>query len=201
MHFPRLHTIAFYRLLVLLICIFTLALDGFSQKSFGFRSAFVTGFQTKEVQVYHERMKFTMPVGAQLDLIRVRYLKNIPVQIHFGLGAKYVRMGGLTQGDLTFYTNTIRGNGFLGGRYVLNDKWELGGELQIENNRDFQETIYFKADLWRFYAQLEAAYKFHSKWEACLSYALSLNHNEPVYLMYLPANQLKIGVNYYFNER
>lgn len=187
-------------LILYTLAIFFVGKGAFAQKSYGVGLGLITGTQTKPLSIQNERIHFNAPIGGQLSLVSAFYFKKHPIQMRFGFGGKFLKCSGVTESNLSLYTTTYKVNAFLGARYVVNEHWEFGGQWQIENNRDFQEITYLKADLWRFYAQVDVVYKLHVKWETVVSYALSVNNNESVYLMYVPANQFKVGVNFYFNE-
>tara|TARA_R110002050_G_scaffold20348_1_gene57634 strand:- start:22566 stop:23120 length:555 start_codon:yes stop_codon:yes gene_type:complete len=183
---------------VFLILFFSKPVNG--QKSFGIELSYLTGFQSREVDVLDDSIDFSMPHGSQLTLSYSKRIKESSWVLTTAFGGKYINMHGKTSSQLKFSTNSFKVNALFGTRYNIHKDLDLGFQFVVESNRDLDEISYLKADLWRYYLCLETAYNFQGNCSIAIKYWRSLSPNEDVYLLFNSVNQVSIGVNYYFHE-
>lgn len=193
-------SISIVRPLVLLILLLGTSKFGVSQKSFGVEISYLTGFQDHDLSVLGSSISYEIPHGVQFSALYSKNLKETYWYFNAALGGKYLHSKGIVEPELHYSTNTFNINAMLGTHYKLNNKLGAGLQFVIENNRDFQETTYLKANLWRYYLCAEGSYAISNKLGVSLKYWRSISSNEDVYLIYLPANQISVGLKYHFNE-
>jgi hypothetical protein len=170
------------------------------QHSFGIELDYVTGFQDQPLQIWDDTIDFSIPHGSQLTFSFSKRIPNSKWLLTSGLGAKYLNTRGETSSQLKFTTNSFNINALIGTRYSVSKKFDIGLQFMIETNRNMSETTFLKANLWRYYLALESAYHLNEKWLLVCKYSRSLSPNEDAYLLFIPPNQLSLGMQYHFNE-
>jgi hypothetical protein len=173
---------------------------GLSQKSFGIEAAYVTGFQDRPLTVLGSPITSNLPHGFQFSLLFTNRIKKSSWFFNSSLGSKYVASNGVMDGDLEYSAKTLNINAMVGGHYRLKENFGVGLQFVLESNREFQDFIFVKANIFRYYLCAEASYSLTKKLEATFKYARSISSNQDVYLIYMPANQISVGLKYHLNE-
>lgn len=188
----------YHSLFVLVALIFYVPAIG--QKSFGFESTYVTGFQDNQIKILDECINISMPHGIQFSVLYGKRIKETPWRMTMGLGGKHMSIEGTTSSQLKFTANSFKANALLGVHYKVHKNFDLGFQCIVESNRDLEEIFYLKTDIFRFYLSFETVYAINNKWGAVIKYGRSISSNDDLFLLFTPINQISIGLNFYFHE-
>lgn len=194
------HCSYIYKILTIVLLFLGLHNEGHSQSTLGIELDYITGFQDKPLTIYNSTINYHMPNGFQLGVTFQQKLKASHWRINGAIGGKYIKSQGDIEEGSQYAASTFRLNAAIAPEFQFDHKWSSFLQFMIENNRDLQETTYLKTNLWRFYSGIGITYHLTNKTKLVATYLRSLNVNQDVYLLYIPANQIMLGLKFNFNE-
>lgn len=167
-----------------------------SQSTIGFEGGYVFGFQGKHIQIMDETVSDYKANGVYLLANYKKTIRNSEWSFNSGIGTKLFSIRGITDSASRIYGMTLRVNLFIGANYPVNEKLNFGLNIITENNRDFEDLLDAKSDMWRYSLGIESSYIVTKNISFIVRFSKILYPNIDLYLLLNPANQFSVGFNF-----